>query len=217
MIHLRVGAGELTDAKKNYLELLAYSGCADNSDFKFLLRYLETERLIRYSHVKADGLVSIIVDVPGYQRREKIDQVGAESTQAFVAMWFHPSTLEAYEKGIEPAILDAGYKPLRIDRKDHNNRIDDEIIAEIRRSRFVVADFTQDGDRARGGVYYEAGFAHGLALPVIFTCRQDVIDKGLIHLDTRQYNHIAWTTPEELRKQLVDRIAATIGDGPQKG
>ena len=67
---------------------------------------------------------------------------------------------------------------------------------------------------ARGGVYYEAGFAHGLGLQVIFTCRQDVIDKGLIHFDTRQYNHIAWNTPEELRKRLADRIAGTIGDGP---
>ena len=34
----------------------------------------------------------------------------------------------------------------------------DRIIAQIRASKFVVADFT----RNRGGVYYEAGFALGL-------------------------------------------------------
>ena len=108
------------------------------------------------------------------------------------------------------------YRPIRIDKAEFNDRIDDEIIAEIRRSRFLVADFTQDGDSARGGVYYEAGFAHGLDRPVIFTCRKNVIDKGLIHFDTRQYNHIAWTTAEELRKRLADRIAAIIGDGPSE-
>ena len=89
-----------------------------------------------------------------------------DSAQAFVAMWFHDSTIEVYEKGIEPSIKDAGFNPLRIDRKDHINKIEDEIIAEIRRSRFLVADFTQGEDGARGGVYYEAGFAHGLG-PVV--------------------------------------------------
>ena len=68
--------------------------------------------------------------------------------------------------------------------------------------------------RARGGVYYEAGFAHGLNIPVIFSCRKDLIKK--IHFDTRQYNHIEWTEPEELREKLKNRIAAQIGDGPNK-
>ena len=131
-------------------------------------------------------------------------------------MWFGPTIDDAWEKGIRPGIEDSGYEPIRIDKTEFNDRIDDEIIAEIRRSRFLVADFTQDGDGARGGVYYEAGFAHGLGLPVIFTCRKDVIDEGLIHFDTRQYNHIVWTTPEELRKRLAERVAATIGDGPNK-
>ena len=68
-------------------------------------------------------------------------------------MWFDESTNDAYEFGIEPAIEQAGYNPLRIDRNEHINKIDDEIIEEIRRSRFVVADFSQGPDGARGGVY----------------------------------------------------------------
>lgn len=138
----------------------------------------------------------------------------ADTAKAFVAMWFHSSMEEAYEHGMRPAIKDAGYTPIRIDRKDHNNKIDDEIIAEIRRSRFLVADFTQGESGARGGVYYEAGFAHGLNIPVIFACRDDVIDK--VHFDTRQYNHIVWDTPGALRDKLAKRISATIGDGPYK-
>ncbi|HZU50969.1 MAG TPA: hypothetical protein VE968_03750 [Sphingomicrobium sp.] len=117
-------------------------------------------------------------------------------------------------KGIEPAIREAGYEPLRIDRKEHLNKIDDEIIAEIRRSRFLVADFTHGDTGARGGVYYEAGFAHGLNIPVIFTCRADAIDK--VHFDTRQYNHITWATPDELKERLAKRITATLGDGSLK-
>ena len=127
-------------------------------------------------------------------------------------MWFDDSMKEAYDQGIAPAIRDAGYEPVRVDQKEHVNKIDDEIVAEIRRSRFLVADFTQGRMGARGGVYYEAGFAQGLGIPVIFCCRKDRLRK--VHFDTRQYNHIDWETPEDLRKRIVQQILAVIGDGP---
>ncbi len=72
-------------------------------------------------------------------------------------MWFDTSMNNAWERGIKPGIEDSGYEPIRINEAEFNDRIDDEIIAAIRRSRFLVADFTQDGDRARDGFYYEAG------------------------------------------------------------
>ena len=103
-------------------------------------------------------------------------------------------------------IEDAGYLALRIDNKEHNDKICDEIIAEIRRSKFVVADFTEN----RGGVYFEAGFALGLGIPVIWTVQQDFLKKEGVHFDTRQYNHIAYKTGDELRSRLNNRIRATI-------
>ncbi len=127
-------------------------------------------------------------------------------------MWFDNEMGAVYERGFEPAIIGAGYKPMRIDQKTDVNKIDDEIIAEIRRSRFLVADFTHGQSGARGGVYFEAGFAFGLGIPVIYTCREDTIDK--IHFDTRQYHHTAWKDPEDLRDKLEKRILALIGEGP---
>jgi nucleoside 2-deoxyribosyltransferase len=92
--------------------------------------------------------------------------------------------------------------------------VDDEIIAEIRRSRFLVADFTCEPEKVRGGVYFEAGFARGLDIPIIWTCK-DTSKKDL-HFDTRQYPHILWEDSADLYKQLKDRIGALIGDGPKK-
>ena len=46
------------------------------------------------------------------------------------------------------------------------------------------------------------------ASPVIFTCRHDMLDK--LHFDTRQYNHIVWTGPEDLNERLRLRIEARI-------
>jgi hypothetical protein len=134
----------------------------------------------------------------------------AASSQAFVAMWFGSEMTEAYNKGFHPAIDGSGYSALRIDRKEHDRKIDDEIIAEIRRSAFVVADFTEH----RGGVYYEAGFAHGLGRRVIFTCKRDHLSK--LHFDVRQYVTICWSTPAEVVAPLQNRILALFGAGPLK-
>ena len=120
---------------------------------------------------------------------------------------------EVYRDGIEPGIMDAGYRALKINREEYIDKIDDQIVAEIRRSRFLVADFTQDKRGARGGVYYEAGFAYGLGIPVIYTCREDLV--RCLHLDTRQYNHILWKTSAELRESLRNRIRRVMGDGPE--
>ena len=129
-------------------------------------------------------------------------------------MWFDDSVESAYYEGIAPAIQDCGFDAKRIDLDPTVDKIDDAIISEIRRSRFLVADFTHGVKGARGGVYYEAGFAQGLGIPVIFTCRKDMIDE--IHFDTRQYAHIQWDTTCELRNSLRDRILARIGEGPNR-
>ena len=176
----------------------------------------------RLTHYKGSEVnVEVIARPPGYAQIEA-DIVNPQVDQAFVAMWFDKTMDEVYEKGFERAIREAGFAPLRIDLKEHVNKIDDEIIAEIRRSRFIVADFTarliqhEGGDiyEARGGVYFETGFALGLRIPVIWTCREDMISH--VHFDTRQFNHIVWKDADDLCTRLLNRIGAVIGDGPLK-
>ena len=188
--------------------IAAWTESIEPHEIDFLL-----EHVSRQGWVKIDG-ISYTLTIAGYGQLAKLRKRVPESPKGFVAMWFHDSTQKAWEEGIRRGIEDAGYEAVRIDQKEHINKIDDEIIAEIRRSRFVVADFTQGENGARGGVYYEAGFAHGLGIEVIFTCRKDAL--GDVHFDTRQYNHIVWETPGELRQRLAARISAVIGDGPHK-
>lgn len=144
------------------------------------------------------------IEAPGWERLSRLEANGSGARQAFVAMWFAPETELVYRDGILPAVVDTGFECIRIDRKEHNNKICDEIIAEIRRSRFLIADFSGN----RGGVYFEAGFAYGLGIPVIWVVREQDL-KG-IHFDTRQYNHILYTDAETLHQSLVHRILATI-------
>ena len=204
---------QTTGWTKRYLQMLAGSESSNVDELIFLLDFLESASWLE----KLPGgatLLNYRVTVSGHSYLAEIDHFLADSSQAFVAMWFDNSMDEVWEKGLRPAIKDTGYEPVRIDQKEHLNKIDDEIIAEIRRSRFLVADFTQGETGARGGVYYEAGFAHGLNIPVIFTCRRDSLEQ--VHFDTRQYPHIVWQTPQQLRHSLANRISAVLGDGPLK-
>lgn len=142
--------------------------------------------------------------VQGWERLEP-STAGGTPGRCFVAMSFDPELDDAYLRGILPAVKqDCGLDPVRLKEVQHIEQITDRIIAEIRRAQFMVADFTGQ----RQGVYFEAGFAMGLGHPVIWMCRKGEV--GLLHFDTRQYNHILWETPEDLRQQLADRIRALI-------
>jgi len=119
-------------------------------------------------------------------------------------MSFNAELDEAYDLGIRLAIEDCGLEPCRMDREHHNENISDRMLAQIRLAEFVVADFTQH----RPSVYFEAGFAFALGRPVIWICRED--DSKDLHFDIRQFNHIIWKNPVDLREKLRDRIRATI-------
>jgi len=110
-----------------------------------------------------------VLTLEGISRCEKLQINSIDSKQGFVAMWFKDSMLDIFDKYIKRAISDAGYDPFIIPMKEHNDDICDNIIAEIRKSKFLIADFTGQ----RGGAYFEAGFAYGLGLPVIWTCCED--------------------------------------------
>ena len=151
-------------------------------------------------------------------------QARSSNEQVFVAMWFDEGLKkEAYKEGFAKGIAQAGYEPYRVDQDaHHSDKLDDRVLAGIRQSRIVVADFTceeitrtgsdQPEGRPNGNVHYEAGVAHGLGLPVIYTCREDCQD--YLRFDTRQINHIFWTDADDLARQLQARLEGQFGHGP---
>lgn len=181
--------------------LMAHSSSLTYKEMLGWLRECESQGYLREMSPGAYCL-----EVAGIRYVEGIGKENEQKRQCFVAMWFDKSMDNVYEQAIEPAILDAGYEPYRVDKDHHIERIDEKIITQIRQSGFIIADFTSEEEKPRGGVYYEAGFAHGLGLDVIWTCREDRI--GGVHLDTRQYNHILWN--DDNLQDFYDRIYLTI-------
>lgn len=171
----------------------------DMDEFQYLVYMLREN-----GYINKSGSNNFQLTLEGLKKYEELRINKNLSRQAFVAMWFDVQTEEAWEVGFKIAINDSGYNPVRVDLIEHNGKICDRIIAEIRRSGLFIADFTGN----RGGVYFEAGFALGLGIPVIWTCRNDFVDE--LHFDTRQYNHIIWENALELQEKLRDRIIATV-------
>lgn len=218
--HFRIGEvlvmfpGEFTKADPHASMLAAVSESETKPELDALMRLLENMGLIS-DETSTLGRYNFTPTANGWLRIDELVERLPVSSQAFVAMWFHQSMDAAYKNGIEPAIRECGYRAMRIDNHEHINKIDDQIIAEIRRSKFLIADFTCEKEKVRGGVYFEAGFAMGLGIPVIRTCSSASIND--LHFDTRQYNHIVWDTPETLHELLKARVGAVIGDGPLLG
>ncbi|MDR2941225.1 MAG: hypothetical protein LBV17_01345 [Treponema sp.] len=123
--------------------------------------------------------------------------------QVFIAMKF--KDMDNIYNTIYKAVEDAKYFPLRIDKKEHVNQISNEIQYEISQSGLVISDVTGQNQ----GVYFEAGYAIGLNIPVIWTCNEK--ETGEIHFDTRQYNTILWKDENDLYERLKKRIMAIMG------
>ncbi len=152
----------------------------------------------------------------GWIKALQLKDTNINSTQGFVAMWFSKES-EQIRESIQKAISAAGYECMIIDTKKHDNFIPNEIRAEIRKSKFVVADFTGN----RGGVYNEAGFAEGLNIPVFYTCKRDwfddvkdengnIIQNG-VHFDLRQKPFIFWEDNEDSLSVFERELKAAIG------
>ena len=181
----------------------------DKTELGYLLELMNNKGLIKVGvqwsggqHRQPRILVPLIIEEKGWLYIEDITRA-ERLNNAFVAMWFD-SKMDAAYKGIEGILRNHGFNPVRIDQKEHNNEISGEILYEIKRSRFVIADVTGQ----RQGVYFEAGYAMGIGIPVIWSCQED--NKNNVHFDTRQYNHIFWKDESDLASQLEDRIKGTI-------
>ena len=214
--------------------------CRHSTELDSILRLLNEYGYIHSSPVQIDSKqegnasviiagLRIIIKAEGIEKALTLTH-NINSEQCFVAMWFDEET-EAVYKSIEAAIqgdskvdkdnteYGAGYKAFKINDKLHANYIPPEIIAEIKRSRFMIADLTG----YRGGVYYEAGYAEGMGIPVIYTCSEDWLDdikdkdnniiRNGVHFDLKQKNIILWTNDKlgEFQRQLASTIGEIVG------
>ncbi|MDD2305600.1 MAG: nucleotide-binding protein [Prolixibacteraceae bacterium] len=154
-----------------------------------------------------ETVYSIDITFKGIEYLASIVEHGRNSRNCFVAMSFSGEKELEIKEAIKAALKETNYNPIIINEQhfESDRTINDEIIAGIKKAKFVISDFTEQ----KPNVYFEAGFALGLGLPVIYCCEKEDFDNHS-HFDVNHYPHILYKTPEQLSKGLIDKIRAWI-------
>ncbi|MGN6803894.1 MAG: hypothetical protein ACTHJN_18490, partial [Ginsengibacter sp.] len=126
----------------------------------------------------------------------------------FIASAFgYPDVDSIFDKTLKVLFKELKIKPLRVDRINHNDKIDKKIIELIEECDFGIVDLTY----ARPSAYFEAGYVEGLGKKVIYISRKDhfkqkdsdVLGNEKIHFDLVTKNIIGWTAPNETFKKFL--------------
>jgi hypothetical protein len=135
-----------------------------------------------------------------------------QNLNCFIASAFGYNDVDLiYDKSIRPVLKTLSINPHRVDRINHNEKIDKKIIDLINQCDFGIIDLTY----ARPSAYFEAGYLEGLRKPTIYICRKDhfIPDKDdkagnkRVHFDLLTKNIIDWNKPStSFSKRLRSRI-----------
>ena len=175
---------------KSYQELCAlFQKAIDNK--------LVDGEIINFRAINYRGLT-----FDGFEYLEDLGNPNQNSKNIFVAFNFEDNLKKVFNETLKQAIEKEGFNYVVVnqDNVEHNKNINDEIIGKLKSSRIVIADFTNH----RNSVYFEAGFAMGMRIPIIWTVHEG--HDNDMSFDTRQYPHIVWKNGEDLKKQIMDRI-----------
>lgn len=148
----------------------------------------------------------------GREYIESLNEPNKNSKKIFMAFWFNEAMKAVFDDVVIPRINETEFSAERVSSKttSHDQYISDDIIGKIKSARAVVADCTGN----RTAVYYEAGFAMGMKIPVIWTCKEGVDPNDSSHkthmeqrcFDINQYPCIVWKDAEDLSRQLIERL-----------
>lgn len=116
----------------------------------------------------------------------------------FVASAFGHNDLDLlYYNCIEPVCKELGFMAIRVDINEPSQTITEYIIENIANAEYIIADLSY----ARPSVYFEVGFAFGLGIPMLLTCRRDHFrgnqDNLKVHFDLEQFKISYWSITKD--------------------
>jgi hypothetical protein len=196
------------------LQLDAWIGAAlptkpgSASGLRWLLSAMEPNPAVPqlFTYNTAKGVGNFQLTLSGWEKHAALKQARNDSRSAFMAMKFNDAELvQVVRDHFRPAVQRAGFELRDLQDQKRAGLIDDQIRAGLLAARFVIADLTHDSF----GAYWEAGFADGRGLPVIYTCKKAKWTDAKSHFDTNHMTTVLW--------DLSDLEAAGRTNGNNQG
>lgn len=143
----------------------------------------------------------------GWEKYDELKRTSKESRLAFMAMQYDNELLDRiFNEVIIPAVKETGFDVRKLDQEKRAGSIDDKLRVEIRRSKFLIADLSNENR----GAYWEAGYAEGLGMQVIYICEKDKFDRLSTHFDTNHHLTVKWKDDPDSLKKFAEELKATI-------
>ncbi|MBN8657679.1 MAG: hypothetical protein J0M11_18250 [Anaerolineae bacterium] len=169
----------------------------------------EESLLNKLKEMKADVTLEIfkdalfIIDAGEYKEIKKTTLNSLrEKTVFFICKFDDPEVDHNYSFVIKPLVEKYQFKILRADEISHTGTITDAILDGINRSRFVIADLTG----SRPNCYYEVGYAHSRAKPVIILAKKGT--ERHFDLSTHKWNY--WDDYKDLKPTLERELLSIL-------
>jgi hypothetical protein len=186
---------------------MGLSGENDQQGWFWLREQMRDTALVNFMEIQPT--VRLQLTLAGWNKFEELSRSSRQSRTAFMAMKFDDATLnDVIERCFKPAVSLAGFQLRVLTEGQPAGLIDDQMKAAILASRFLVADLTHGSH----GAYWEAGFAEGLGIPVIYTCEKNRWEESRTHFDTNHMVTVVWDAAdlEPASKLLTATIRATL-------
>jgi len=212
--HAAVTHSKPVSTDYNYrLKLCAVMGGSDLEDYKYIIEHLYNARLVELDVDYLDAVdtnmdIEYRLTFEGWQKYEELKKGHSDSKQVFMAMKFckdeNDPTEILYKKFLKEAVDLTGLKLRRLDEMAKAGIIDNNMRVEIRKSCLLLSELTHDNS----GAYFEAGFAEGMNIPVIYLCEKEKFDEHKTHFDTNHCTTIIWEKGKET--EAMEKLKATI-------
>lgn len=204
------GSSQGSDGKREYVWLTGDHGYDEFLQYEsldaLLERQYDRQRPFHIFSSNQLGLDDIFSSKPAPEPSPKSVENIRHGT-AFVIMAIDPEKPELVDvlHAIKESCKKFGIEARRVDEIEHQDKITNIILDEIRSCEFLIADLSHE----RPNVYYEIGYAHALNKKPILYRR-----KGTkIHFDLSLHNVPEYQNTTELKQALTKRFAAILGIG----
>ncbi|GIP34300.1 hypothetical protein [Paenibacillus sp. J2TS4] len=163
-------------------------------EFIYILEELKTKKLI--TRIGA----ALQLTAKGWEHAASLSDKKPNKT-CFIAVPADSSLFEPFRDVVVPHMDDNGFAAVIQQPAADSSPEAANPLEQIRQSDVVIADLT----RSHPDVYFNAGFALGLGIPVIYTCGQEDTASSI----ASPGEPLVWKTVEELADKLVVALSET--------